>query len=147
MTAICLTQEQRERAEKILRQLSNGEVEEPADIIERWEPMPDYDELDTEEHVFDIDTSIETKYVAVSDIIGTGTGGTDYLRTDRLKRVIELLLNGEFNCEPERPPKLEGVDGDYYVAVDGVHRTLAFKAIGLDEMYVEVIELPIEETS
>ena len=77
MTTISLTQEQRKRAKVILRRLSEGEVEEPTDIVEGWEPMPEYDELDTEEHVFDMDTEIEQKYVPISNIIGTGTGGTD----------------------------------------------------------------------
>jgi hypothetical protein len=144
MDTLTLTKNQRRRAKTVLQRLSEGEIEKPTDIVERWEPMPDYEELDTEEHVFDMDTSIEQKYVSVSDIIGTGTGGVDYLQQERLKQILELLMAGEFKRESERPPKFEGVDGNYYVAVDGVHRTLAFKAIGLEKMYVEVIEIPVE---
>jgi hypothetical protein len=144
MDTLTLTKNQRKRAKTILQRLSEGEIEKPTDFVERWELMPDYEELDTEEHVFDMDTSIEQKYVSVSKIIGTGTGGVDYLQEERLKQVLELLLVGDYKREPERPPKLEGIDGNYYVAVDGVHRTLAFKAIGLDEMYVAVNEIPVK---
>jgi len=143
MTTITLNAKQRRRAKDILQRLSNEDITEPKDIIEQWEQQPDYDNLNTDKPVFDMDLQKEWKYVSVSDIIGTGAGAADRLEQERLKIILELLIGGEFEKEYERSPKIEGIGGDYYVAVDGVHRTLAFKAIGLEEIYARVIEIPV----
>jgi hypothetical protein len=143
MTAITLNAKQRRRAKELLQRLSNNDVTEPKDIVEQWEQEPDYDELNTDKPILDMDLQREQKYIPVSDIIGTGAGPADRLEQARLKAVLELLIDGEFKQECKRPPKIEGICGDYYVAVDGVHRTLAFKAIGLEEIFAEVIEIPV----
>jgi hypothetical protein len=143
MTTITLNTKQQRRAEDILQRLSNEDVTEPKDIIKQWDQQPSYDDLNTNKPVFDMDLQKEWKYVSVSDIIGTGAGAANRLEQERLKDILELLIEGEFEKEYEHPPKLEGIGGDYYVAVDGVHRTLAFKAIGLEEIYAGVIEIPV----
>lgn len=144
MSNITLNAKQRRRANNILQRLSADNVIEPKDIVEQWDKEPDYDDLNTEKPVFDMELQSEQKYVPVSDIIGTGAGDVDRLEKRRLKKVLELLIDGEFEQENKRPPKIEQIGGDYYVAVDGVHRTLAFKAIGLEEIYAEVIEIPVK---
>lgn len=143
MSTITLNGDQRKRANDILQRLSRGEIVEPMDIVEQWEIMPNYDDLDTDKPVLDMNLQRERKYISVSNIIGTGTGAEDRLEQSRLKNAVELLVEGKFKEESERPPKIEGISGDYYVAVDGVHRSLAFKAIGTDEMYAEVVEIPV----
>lgn len=143
MTTIILNAKQRRRATELLQRLSNDDVTEPKDIVEQWEQKPDYDDLNTNKPVLDMDLQRKQKYVPVSDIIGTGAGAADRLEQALLKAVLELLIDGDFKEEYKRPPKVEGIGGHYYVSVDGVHRTLAFKAIGLEEMYAEVIEIPV----
>lgn len=143
MTTVTLNVEQRRRAKAILQRLSGKNLTEPRDIIGQWKQQPDYNKLNTDKPVFEMDFQKKRKYVPVSDIIGTGAGSVDRLEQDRLKKVIELLIENKFEKEHERPPKLEQVGSDYYVAVDGVHRTLAFKFIGIEKIYADVIEIPV----
>jgi len=143
-----LDEQQRTKAEELLAQLDEGEIEKPEDIVEDWRSareLYDYDELvrsliDDET----IETERKTGYIPVSKIAGT-THSNAEIMDRRLRKALIRLLDGEFQVEHERPPKLEKFDDRYYVSVDGHHRVTAFKALEIEEMYIEYIEMPLEE--
>jgi len=139
---VSLTARQREKATELLDQVTNGEIEVPGDIVDDWEYYEkdyDYEELlEQPEEEF----TRQRAHAPVSDIGGT-THDKIEMMDGGLERALCLLRSGEYKVEPRRPPKLEKLGDKYYVSVDGHHRVTAFKALGLETMYIEYVDVPI----
>jgi len=139
---------QRKKAEQLLSRLDKGLIEKPEDIVDDWISVRElYDYNDLVSSLIDdetIETERKAEYIPISEIAGTTHRNAEVM-DHRLRNALIRLLDGEFQVEHERPPKLEKFDDRYYVSVDGHHRVTAFKALGLEEMYVEYIEMPLEE--
>lgn len=126
---ISLTSEQRERANEMLEQL-DGESE-PQDFVDEWRVAPNRVGMEWKEEAY--------QYVPTGMIVGTEGHNVERLVPGRLRSVVEKLLAGKFEKEPRFPPALCWVDGEYFVDADGNHRVIAFKYIGIEEVYAEVI--------
>lgn len=128
MSELTLDAEQRKRAEDLLQKVRSGEATEPKDVVDEWKPQPR------------IVTSGESilKWVSLSDVVGTDPDLTDEFMNGRLTFALELLLNGEFQPKYSSPPHYIEIDGEFYVGNDGNHRTLACKAVGVEEIYARV---------
>lgn len=48
------------------------------------------------------------------------------------------MVAGEYDLRRLYPPVLQKREERYFVLNDGIHRSIAAKAVGLDELYVEV---------
>lgn len=127
---ITLTTAQRQNAQDLLTQLTDDT--EPWDLVDEWRERPN-----TLNHTH---TELGQQYFPVEQIVGTEDHNVTRLVTDRLREIIDILLNNEFEKEHRFPPVLSKIDGEYYVSNDGNHRTLAFKYIGIEEIYAEVIQ-------
>jgi len=126
---ITLSDSQTVKAEQLLEMLD--EDIHPSDIVSEWNPTPSRTNLEW--------TNIGGEYIPVTEIIGTEKHNIDRLEPKRMKNIVELLLNGEFNREHHLAPVLCKIDGDYYVDSDGNHRVLAHKFIGIEEIYADVV--------
>lgn len=82
--------------------------------------------------------------IPVSAIDGTSSSSVT-IKEHRLRKMLNWLLRGEFQKRPERPPKLEKFCEKYYVSVDGHHRVIAFKWIGIDEIFAEYVGVELPE--
>lgn len=143
---ISLSKAQRKTAERILERVSEGCVDRPEDLVNEWKSVDedfDYQKITT--HVFEnVDGEIPRKrdFISVSKIAGT-THSDPNIMQHRMENVLNLLISGEYQKQPEHPPKLEKIGDEYYVSVDGHHRVMAFKSLRLDEIYVKYIDTPL----
>jgi len=142
-----LDESQRSKAVDLLQQLEQGLIEKPEDVVGDWKYLSDhldYSQLKiVEEHDLGCELDRQRERIRVSKIAGTTHSGVKVME-QRLEKILELLLAGDFRVETESPPKLEKFEGEYYVSVDGHHRVLAFKALELEELFVEYIEVELE---
>lgn len=131
---ISLTSGQEERAEELLEMLYTDIT--PDEVVDEWRAAPSRVGMEGEvlgEHC-----------VLVADIVGTEGHNVERLDAGRMRRVVEMLVQGEFELEHHFPPVLCKVNGEYFVDADGNHRVLAHKYIGIDEIYAEVVEYTVE---
>lgn len=126
---ISLTDEQTHKARELLEVLDEETV--PKDLLSTWTERPETIGCEYEE--------LGGQYVSTEKIIGTEDHNVDRLVTDRLREIIDILIEGSFEKEHRFPPVLSLIDGNYYVSNDGNHRTIAFKYLGIDEIYAEVV--------
>lgn len=141
---ITLTDEQRRRAEKALEALKRGGISEPNDLVD-WKGGP----IGLEEKAMALtdDYFGEGRYVWISgeDITGASREGLSYFKNGKLQRKLEWLLAGTFEIDHYRPPQYASINGDLYVTTDGLHRSIAFKAAGIDCVRVWVVPYHIPE--
>lgn len=140
---ISLTDAQRARAREALEALDEGSVSTPSDLVD-WRGGPI--NLETNAMALTDDYRGESRYVWISgeDITGT-TRPTDYFKTFKLCRILEWLLEGIVEVAHRRPPQLASINGDLYVGADGLHRSLAYKIVGVDRVRVRVTPYSIPE--
>jgi hypothetical protein len=150
MGTIELTATQRGRAEQLKDRLDNGKVTKPQDInrVRPWDSISIKDineqrEYDVYEPVNPEDTE---KWVDPDDIVGvSGSPKPDEhnpqkerLEPSRLHSALDRLLSGKFDVRYKQSPKYIELDGDYYVSSDGIHRSIACKAVNIDQIWGEV---------
>jgi len=143
-----LNEDQRDRALVILDLLDAGEISYTDEIIEDWEyNMGDveYSNLEpVKDYFHDGEVHPHREFIPVSEIAGTTHSRSEF-KEHRLRRSLDWLINGEFELKHKRPPKLEKYREKYYVSIDGHHRVIAFKSVGIEEMFVEYLEVEIPE--
>lgn len=134
MTAetLSLSREQVERAVEMAERLSEGEIETPQDFVQEWRSAPSVTGATYE--------NLGERYVPVENIKGTVPQNVERFNPGRAAKILTKLGDGEFEVEHERPPNLMKVGDEYFVDRDGIHRSLLFKYLGVDEMYAEVVE-------
>lgn len=135
ISELCIT-ERRIEILKMLEQIKNGEVSHPRDIVDEWKPQPETSVADQKESTYE--------YVSLSDVIGTSSGNIDRLEPRRLRRILTSIYFRGFDIDGENSvvgggrPRYILIDDEFYVHGDGVHRTLACKALGIEEIYAFV---------
>lgn len=146
METISLTEKQRERAQNILEQIDDKEINHPEDLVNTWEPKPDDEEINemSEVNIFERRLSQDKRYVPTSNIVGNNKYSIDYIQPRRIKKITNWLLDGEFERKNFAPPTLESIGENYYIYTDGTHRVLTFKSIGIEEIYAKVTDIPME---
>lgn len=141
-----LDNDQREKAEQLLDQLSKGEIQQPGDVLEDWKSLQeivDYSKVGLVNNgEAGEDHSRKKRCIPVSDIAGTSREGIKIME-HRFENVLNWLLSGEFKVRHSEVPILEKFDGEYYVSTDGHHRVVVFKVLDIEEMYVEYVEVEI----
>lgn len=159
-TEITLTPAQRQRARAALRALEEGIISRPTDLVDVWREEPPPDAFEAEEDgdgdgdageseqsdagEESLPTEVE-KMVPVEDIVGAGFA--IHFEEDRLERSLTRLLKGVYDVawEPPNAPVYAEYCGEYYVATDGTHRSLACKAVGVEEILGTVYIHDVDE--
>lgn len=130
-----LTKEQERRAKTIIQNVNS--YSSPSELVDSWEAAPSnlsYDQFEEKRNV----------KVPVERIQGTDKHNINRLVNSRLESIVRLLLEGRFEKRRQKRgvPHYICVNGnDYFVDSDGNHRTIAFKAIGIDNIYADVTRL------
>lgn len=125
-----LDEQQEAKLEELLRDLHSDM--KPLDLVDEWRAAPNRVGLEWEERGYE--------YVSVDSIVGTEGHNVERLDAGRLRRVLEMLREGQFEKEHRFPPVLCKVGSEYFVDADGNHRVLAHKYLGLEKVYAEVVE-------
>lgn len=126
---ISLTEQQRKRAFEMLNKLDS--TSKPKDFVSEWKATPDRIGREWDD--------LGERYVQVDEIVGTEPQNVERLEPKRLIDIIKKLTRGKFVKEHRYPPALCEVNGEYFVDADGNHRVLAFKYIGINRIYGEVL--------
>ena len=65
----------------------------------------------------------------------------------RMKHALQLLANDEFQPKyPHGDLYYLDICGDLYVTVDGSHRSIACKTVGVNEVYARVDQVDVDDT-
>ena len=151
MSTLTLSDEQKKRAEDILKRVENGDASHPMDILDDWEPCPTWSEMDAmcNGRVLDEANELEReeKWVSISNVVGTDAELTDRFEEDRIEKILKWMLAGEFQPKHSDRPNYLEIGGNYYVGSDGNHRTIVSKALGVDEIFAEVTVIPVQRDS
>jgi hypothetical protein len=143
-----LSEDQRERATKILDLLNEQKISYTDEIVEDWEYNMrgiEYSNLKPAKNYFyNGEVHPDREFIPVSKIAGTTHSRSEF-KQHRLRRVLNWLIDGEFQVRDERPPTLEKYSDSYWVSMDGHHRVIAFKSIGIEEMFVRYMEVEMAE--
>lgn len=102
----------------------------PRDFVDDWEEAPQEFRRDRSAD------ELGTRAVSVDEIVGSRH--PDRFIPQRLERVLYKMLHGGWETAHPNPPKLAEVNGAFYVHENGNHRTLAYKALGIDRMHAAV---------
>jgi len=137
METISLNDDQRERAVRLLERLAEGEIQHPTDVFDSW-ALPE-DSVNHQQKDEPFPTG--RKFVDPSGIEGPGHD-LHRLKPGRLAKVLQWLIEGEYQVKHSVPPIVEKREDRYYVIQDGRHRCIAARAIGFDELYVEFQTVP-----
>lgn len=143
---LSLNSNQRPRAYEILRRLRDEEIEHPLNVLDKWESVEERYDYWANVHDLEGEVTREKRYVAVPDIVGTlhkDLTDPSKFKARRLEKIVKWLISGCFEKEHHAPPILEQIQDRYYVSANGNHRVIAFKAIGIEEMYATVAEIPL----
>lgn len=126
-----LSEEQRKKAEQLRAKITDGKVEIPEDFIE-WNTLTagGYKHGAKRKTVIDA-TKIEGPF---------SESHAERLEGPRAVKILTKLLDGDWELKGTKfPPVVVEIDGEYYVATDGLHRSMVHKYLGLD-LYVELHE-------
>lgn len=128
----------REKVEKLQTLIANEENLTPTDLLDSWEswaPEPHHTPVETE----------VTQFVPTTKIHGTAPQNQDRLVEKRLVNIINKLLSGQWNPKQDPVSLNQTPHGDYYVAADGIHRTIAHKYLNYDHIYAEVTKYELAD--
>jgi len=117
---------------KLVSKLREGQINHPKDIVEEWKRRPEINESTRE---------MEFRLVQMSNVIGTRESLLDRLEPQRFYTILKLIYFDLFDAEGDTShgrPSYYFIDGWGYVAGDGIHRTLACKAVDIDKVYAKV---------
>jgi hypothetical protein len=140
MSTISLDEAQRNIAIDLLEQVESDEVTVPTDFLDEW-GTPD-DSID-DSAKGDREFPQHKEFVSPTKIKGA-LGSSSRLEPVRLQQVLKWMVEENFEDQRPYPPHLQKWGERYYVCSDGHHRCMAAKAVGLEELYVEYEEVPIE---
>jgi hypothetical protein len=132
MHTIEVNEKQKKQIRRVVDTLAEDADVVPQDFVDNWEPKPLVSNREIVGHT--------TTDVRVDKIVGTTKQNINRLVNKRLFNVLRKIHDGEYTYMPphDEPPHLEKIDGSFYVSNDGIHRVLAHKILGLDEIYAEV---------
>ncbi|WP_414837433.1 hypothetical protein ACK3SF_04125 [Candidatus Nanosalina sp. VS9-1] len=125
-----LSSEERENAENLVKRINDGEISSPDDFLDEWEEL-EFERPDNSEEV--------QEYINLDKIKGAAM--SDRLSIRRLKQKLNILADDDWIVDEQdnfeaphlvKHPRKEV----YHVGVDGHHRVMAFKAIGIGEIKV-----------
>lgn len=143
-----LTDAQRKRAEVALEVIRRKEIPQIQDFVDKWRTYPRKSVLHeiAEGKPYE-DREQRKEWVAVEDIRGSDRGPTHDVY--RIKPHFTQLLEGRFRpryeVEGTSLPRYVEIAGDLYVGIDGNHRSIACKAVGVDEIFAQVTPIPVDE--
>lgn len=123
-----LIQEEKERTKNLLNRLKSGEIESPSDFLDDWKKL----EFSRPDEPQEIEECVDTDKIK-------GASHPERLSKNRLEKVLNILLNDNWivNQSLEYPHVVKKPDEEvFHVGVDGHHRVMAFKAVGLDRIQV-----------
>ena len=115
---------------EIREKILNGESVTPSDITDQWAGWCADGSYD---HV-----GVETELVPVENIVGTAPQNTDRLDEKRLVKIVNKILNEDWEVKQDTIVLEQHPGGDYYVSSDGNHRVLAHKLLEIGQIYAEV---------
>jgi len=132
METYSLTEDQRQQAKDLYHRVDSGEISSPTDFVSEWtkpDLVPEYspDRGPYPEHYGFIDPT---------KIKGTYPETIHRFEPGRIKTHLARFYRGKFQRQHTAPPKLQKIQGEYYVTDDGVHRSLTARGLGLNELYV-----------
>lgn len=139
MSTITLDAAQKNRALDLSERVSNDEVTSPTDFLDEW-GSSDYS-INYSEH--NIDFPKHKEFISPEQIAGS-LGDPSRLEPGRLMQVLKWMVEDNFEEQNAYPPYLQKHGERYYVCTDGHHRCMAAKAVGLEQLYVEYEEAPLE---
>lgn len=124
-----LTSNQLNRVEELIEEIDT--FSEPEDVVDEWKEEPAYEEreyLDREERMF----------YQTENIVGTCEMNIDRFVKGRFLKTLRLLKKGKYRKEPHFPPQIHYFQdkNEGYIGSDGIHRCLAFKAVGIEEIFI-----------
>ena len=142
-----LTDEQKQRARAALRAVQEGVATTPHDLLDEWVAPPDSYELKSMSDADDEDFSEHTeKWVPVSSIKGIDRDLRDEFMEGRMKSALEMFADERFQPKHTESPYYMEVCGDFYVSMDGSHRSMASKVVGIEEIYANVDVVDVNES-
>ena len=150
MGTIELNATQRGRAKQLKNRLNAGKVRKPQDInrVRPWgstslramNEKREYDVFEPE------NTQNKTGWVNPDNIAGVcgspnpnkHSPQKERLEKKRLHRILDQLLEDKFDVKYSEPPQYLEFDGKYYVGADGTHRSIACKAVNVDQIWADI---------
>jgi hypothetical protein len=142
MQTYSLTDSQREQAKELYYQVDEGKIASPTELVDEWNLPPRIPEVDTDSDCLPFPE--ETEFINPSNIAGTFESNINRFNTGRIKNHLARFHNEEFWRDDPAPPRLQKIDGKYYVTSDGLHRSLTAKALDLHEVKT-VYSIPPDE--
>lgn len=142
-----LTDEQQRRARAALRAFEEGVATKPQHLTE-WKAPPSWSELQAMSETDDDEfaESVE-KWVPVSNIVGISDDLVDDFMEGRMTGALRLLIDNEFQPHYEDEDLYyREICGDLYVSLNGSHRSIACKTVGIDEVYANVEHVDVTES-
>lgn len=142
---VTLEQSQREQAREILDRLAKEEIEHPLDVLDEWKSVEETMDYWNAQPETGAGYHRAHRFIPVSQIAGTthkNITDPDKFVPRRLRKVLKWLLAERFEVRHDNPPIVEKIHGHYYVTANGNHRVIAFKALGIDRIFVTAIEGP-----
>lgn len=127
----------KDRASRLIKIIEEDSgIDCPTDVpgLDEWRTEP-------EDGEWREGSKARERMVNPEKIVGTDGINVDRFLPNRLLKALRLIGNEEYHQKPEYPPNLNYYPekDEYYVGADGNHRAIAFKALGLDEIYAEVV--------
>lgn len=151
-SGITLTNSQRERAEDALERVRSEDATHPSDLVDTWRGAP------TPYHLSKLSANLESDsefpetrttygWISPSNIVGTDHELTGRFVKGRMESAFERLIDGRYQPDYIRNnamPHYDEIDGDLYVGVDGNHRSIACKTVGIGSMYARITEHAVD---
>ena len=147
------TSDQIERAEEILKKLEANSIQSPKAILPNWRAAMSWEQFDHQAEYDVYEESSENqikKWVATSNIVGPLGDSSDRdtelptraddLKPDRLEKILLWIIEGDFEIDYDEYdlPHFVEFDEKFYVTKDGRHRSIACKAVGIEEIWGRV---------
>jgi hypothetical protein len=133
METYSLSESQRERAKTLYEQVDAGEITSPTEFVDEWQPRHKVTDYDPEL----VPYPEATEFIDPSKIAGTTKTNLSRFSSGRIKTHLARFYHGEFERQRRCPPRLQKIEGQFYVTSDGIHRSLTAKALGISELYVK----------
>lgn len=125
-----LNNKEKERARELLERLERGQIDSPKDFLTDWEEIK-FKKPEEPEEV--------KRFVGLDKI--KGSPDSERLVPKRLRKKLQDLLNDDWirheNFDGPHLTKKPGEDV-YCIGIDGHHRVMAFKALGIGKIWARV---------
>lgn len=131
-----LTSTQQDRAERLLTATQNGEFDFASDVVHCWGAGPPLSVVDTSTST-PKDTT-RRRWVATEQIRGGRPTNPEYFDSTKFQTHLQRMLDGTY-CPWYDFEKLGMVQlythGQRYYVIEGRHRVLAHKAVGIPSTF------------